>query len=207
MKTKVKRVKSIDPYRIKRSKFFTTKEREQILKVTEAKADIEHERGNVVAPRRWMLVHLAFFSGLRVSEIVSLRIRDINLNESPYIAVQCGKRGKSRDVYIDSHLADHLREFIDYRHPDRYLFEKSGKRMTANGLHVSFKTAIREANLRTDLSVHSARHTYATYALMKTGNIRFIQKQLGHASLNMTSLYADVIPEQNTKLAQMILLN
>jgi len=54
-------------------------------------------------------------------------------------------------------------------------------------------------------SIHSARHTYATLLLAKSNSLRFVQKQLGHASIAMTSLYADVLPEMNQTLANAIL--
>jgi site-specific recombinase XerD len=68
----------------------------------------------------------------------------------------------------------------------------------------SFKQAIKKAKLPEHYSIHCARHTYATYLLHDTGNLRYVQKQLGHAQLAMTALYADVLPEENGKLANMI---
>jgi site-specific recombinase XerD len=69
----------------------------------------------------------------------------------------------------------------------------------------SFKTAIIEAGIREELSIHSARHTYATFLYHDSGkDLRFVQKQLGHSSIAMTSVYTDILPEENGKLAQMI---
>jgi integrase/recombinase XerD len=69
----------------------------------------------------------------------------------------------------------------------------------------SFKKVTEKAGLPLHYSIHSARHTYATILLAKTSNLRFVQKQLGHASLNMTSLYANILPEMNHDLANAIL--
>jgi site-specific recombinase XerD len=68
----------------------------------------------------------------------------------------------------------------------------------------SFKRAVIEAGLPGHYSIHSARHTYAAYLLHDTGNLRYTQKQLGHSNIGMTALYADVLPEENCKLANMI---
>jgi integrase len=207
----------MNDYKIDRHKFFDTEERQQILTVTEALAVKDERRGLLAWPTRWMLVHLAMQTGLRVSEIASLKIKFIRLNvKDPYIIVKNGKGGKSRDVYIDSQLADHLRYFLEYYRADatgdQPLFKGSTDRdnarnghLTTNALYLSFKKAVKAANLRTDLTIHSARHTYATLLLHKTQNLRYVQKQLGHSSLNMTALYSDIFPEENGKLANMIL--
>jgi len=70
-----------------------------------------------------------------------------------------------------------------------------GKRgpLTVQGLQQIWKRAVREAGLPPDLSIHSARHTIAVHLLRKTGNLRMVQKQLGHASPTITAnMYADV---------------
>jgi len=207
-------------------------------------AEMDQARGNTTWPMRWMLVHLAMNSGLRVSEIAALKIGDLHLDaEQPYIYVGNGKGGKSRDVYIDKELVNHLKEFI-YRKSEQWkrsfynpkrqsrispaiedvikeemdinddihtgsekpLFQgNEGNHYTTTALNRAFKQCIRAAKLRDDLSIHSARHTYATLLLHKTKNLRFVQKQLGHALINMTALYADVMPEENGKLANQIL--
>jgi site-specific recombinase XerD len=79
------------------------------------------------------------------------------------------------------------------------------KHYTTTALAISFKQALKEVNLPETYSIQSSRHTYATTLLAKTSNLRFVQKQLGHASINMSALYADVLPEQNQSLANAIL--
>ena len=65
--------------------------------------------------------------------------------------------------------------------------------MTAQGLQRIWKRAIKRASLPKELSIHSARHTLATHLLKKTGNLRLVQKQLGHSSpVTTANLYADV---------------
>ena len=64
---------------------------------------------------------------------------------------------------------------------------------TSRGLQQMWKGAIRRAGLSEELSIHSARHTLATHLLKKTGNLRQVQKQLGHASPATTAnMYADI---------------
>lgn len=201
-------------YKITREKFFDTQERRKILANTEDFANADKAKGRQTWQVRWMLVHLAFYSGLRVSEISKLQLKDVYLQtKAPYLFVRQGKRGKDRDVYIDRNLVKHLKEFIQLKkllnqstEPDSYLFSGHGeKQITTTALTMSFKAAVLKAGLRDNLSIHSARHTYATVLYHKTKNLRYVQKQLGHAGINMTSLYADVMPEENGVLANQIL--
>ena len=201
-------------YKITRNKFFDTSERKAIMKKSEDMAIADRAKGRMTWPVRYMLVHLAMYSGLRVSEIASLRIEDVYLTTKPaYLYVRNGKGEKDRDVYLDRELVKHLREFLH----EKQLWNQSvelaaplfagqgGQPFTTTALYISFKQAVREAKLRDDLTIHSARHSYATLLLHKTKNLKYVQKQLGHSSLNMTSLYAGILPEENGVLADMIL--
>ena len=212
-------------YKITREKFFDTEERKTLMKVTEANSLLDRKRGLMTWQIRWMLVHLAMFSGLRVSEIGNLKIGDIHLkNGSAYIFVRHGKRGKDRDVYVDTELVKHLKEYIQEKKQlwdqhtgeNDYLFTGQGGRgITSTALTMSFTNAVKAAGLwkklpkgskKRNLSIHSARHTYATFLYARSDkNLKFVQKQLGHSSLNMTSLYADILPEENSELANKIL--
>jgi integrase len=203
-------------YKITREKFFDLQERKAILKTSEDRANADKTKGRMTWPIRYMLVHLALNSGLRVSEIAKLKIQDVKLSiKAPYIFVRNGKRGKSRDVYIDRELTKHLQEFILQKKnwnqstgPEAPLFSgHGGQHLTTTALYISFKQAVRVAGLRNDLTVHSARHGYATLLYYITKDLRAVQKQLGHSSLNMTSLYADIMPEENGEIANKIIDN
>ena len=180
-------------YKIDRHKFFDTEERKAILKATEDRALADMNKGRLTWQVRWMLVHLAMYSGLRVSEISRLKIQDLHLgNGMPYIHVQKGKRGKDRDVYIDRNLVNHLKEFIKkkkhFDHPDNpdaplFVTKHQGqfKPFSTTSLTLSFRKAVENAGLRSDLTIHSARHTYAVMYYHKTKDLREVKNQLGHA--------------------------
>ena len=202
------------PYILHTEKFFTTEERQTILKITEEKAIVDLAKGRQTWPVRWMLVHLAMHSGLRVSELSDLTIADIKHRERDvYLLVRSGKRNKSREVNIDSELAKHLNSFMEYKqlldqsiNPDAPLFTgRGGNKCTTTTLHLSFKEAVKAAGLRSDLSIHGARHTYASLLYQRTENLKMVQRQLGHSSAAMTLLYADILPEERGRLANMIL--
>ena len=207
-------------YRITRDKFLSSNEARQLLKACKEKAMVDAATGRNTWVTRYMLVHLAFNTGLRVSEIADLKIGDLFLKGTSdrYLIVRHGKGrgegGKKRDVYLDPDIVKHIKEYIEFK---KKIFQESvtansplfasynGLQYTTTGLYLSFKKALVAAGISDHYSIHSARHTYATLLLAKTNNLRFVQKQLGHASLNMTALYADVLPEHNQRLANSII--
>lgn len=202
------------PYQINRKKFMGPEEIERLLKLCDEKAIVDMAKGRTTWVTRYMLVHLALRSGLRVSEIASLKIEDLKLTGRDNYLVVTGKRGKRRDVYLDHDLVRHLKNYINLKKKawgqttDRVaplLTGRGGGHYTTTALQISFKKAAAEAGLPGHYSIHSCRHSYATMLLAKTNNLRFVQKQLGHASLTMTALYADVLPEMNQALANSIL--
>jgi site-specific recombinase XerD len=79
---------------------------------------------------------------------------------------------------------------------------RDGKHSPPITLMKSFKQA---AGLPERYSIHEARHTYATYLLYDTGNLRYVMQQLGHSDISMTALYANILPEENGHLANKIL--
>jgi site-specific recombinase XerD len=204
-------------YKIDRTKILDRDERSMLLKTCKDRAELDLLHGRETWPKRYMLIDLALFSGLRVAEMAALRIGDLNLKaKDPYLVVQNGKGGKRRDVYLDKVLTKHLRDFITQKkqswgeptEPDAPLFPgRDGKQCATITLMKSFKRAIHEAGLPEHYSIHCARHTYATFLLNDTKNLRYVQKQLGHSQINMTALYADVLPSENGNLANMIVRN
>lgn len=205
---------STNSYIIDREKILDLDQRTKLLKTCRDKAELDLLHGRETWVRRYMLVDLVLFTGLRVSELASLLIGDINLKaKDPYLIVRNGKRGKKRDVYLDKVLVNHLKLYITWKkktmsedvNNENPLFTgRDGKRCAVITLMKSFKRAIEESNLPLHYSIHSARHTYATFLLHSTNNLRYVQKQLGHSKISMTALYADVLPSENGSLANKI---
>lgn len=193
--------------------FLSRSERYQLMKTSKERSELDLIKGRITWPVRFMLIDLALYSGLRVGEICALNIGDIFLNGDSYIIVRQGKGEKTRTVYIDDKLSKHIKEFIRYKvttlsqpiDPDCPLFAGRGNNPCPTiTLQKSFKTAVKAAGIRPELSIHSCRHSYATYLLKSTGNLKYCQKQLGHSDISMTALYTDILPEDNTKLANTI---
>jgi len=201
-------------YNIDREKILDIDQRSKLLKTCKDKFELDLLHGRETWVKRYMLVDLVLFTGLRVAEITNLKIGDIELKaKDPYLIVRNGKRGKKRDVYLDKELVKHLKSFITWKKKtmdeaieyDSPLFTgRSGSHCATITLMKSFKRAIEESGLPLYYSIHNARHTYATFLLYATNNLRYVQKQLGHSKISMTALYADVLPSENGNLANMI---
>jgi len=201
-------------YVIDPEKFLDRDERKQLLKTCRDRAELDLLHGRRSWVVRYMLLDLALFSGLRVAEIAALRIGDLYLKvKQPHLIVRNGKGSKKRAVYLDSFLVKHLRDFIQKKQttlgepiePDTPLFTgRNGDHCQPMTLMKSFKRAIDEAGLPSNYSIHSARHTYATFLLHDTKNLRYVQRQLGHVNISMTALYSGILPEENGALANQI---
>ena len=154
--------------------------------------------------RDWAILHVALDSGLRVSEICDLRMRDVILDDGgASLIVRNGKGNKKRGVKIGRALRDHLTEFIAWKAENDestagraplFVSSRSGGALTRTAVYRIFKANAAEVGIPGRFSIHSCRHTYASllYRASKY-NIRLVQKQLGHSSIQTTQIYADVL--------------
>jgi len=149
-----------------------------------------------------MLVDLALNTGLRVSEILRLKLSDVDLKRGSLSIIRSKKKRKKVEILaISKELVKHLKQYFALMTVDKRLVDEEngklfiGKRgpITTQGLQVMWKAAVKRAGLPRSITIHCARHTLAVHLLKKTKNLRLVQKQLGHASPVITAaLYADV---------------
>lgn len=176
-----------------RVKYMNVEEVKQLRTVTEAKAIVDLRKGRITGPLAWMVIDLALATGLRVSELAAIKIKDIDFKRG-FIKVQRRKRKKKTvdSLAVSPKLIKHLKEYIGDRTAGKLFVGERGN-LTRYGLQQIWKSAVKRAGLPKELSIHSARHTMAVHLLRKTGNLRQVQKQLGHASPATTAnMYADI---------------
>ena len=180
---------------IDRNKYMDMKEVKQLRTVTEARAITDLKAGRIGGVRAWMLVDLALSTGLRVSEIAALQIKDVDLKRGCLSMTRLKRKKKIKETLaIGKGIIQHLKDYIASMELKRGpLFVGSRGPLTAQGLQRIWKRSVKLAGLPKELSIHSARHTIAVHLLKKTGNLRQVQKQLGHASPATTAnMYADI---------------
>jgi site-specific recombinase XerD len=139
----------------------------------------------------WLL--LAYGSGLRVSEIAALRVRDID-SRTMRVFVQDGKGGKDRYTLLSSEALSTLRDYWREYHPARggWLFPGAtdpSDHITSDAIGKAFIRYRRKQGIEKDVSIHSLRHAFATHLLEDGATILQIKELLGHASLNSTWVY------------------
>lgn len=141
------------------------------------------------------ILFTAYSAGLRVSEVVNLRIRDID-SDRMQIFVQNAKGKKDRYVMLSPVLLDILRIYLKECRPvpKQYLFEGSqpGQPLSARLAQHVFNEARKRAGIKKQLSFHSLRHSFATHLLEKGVDIRYIKDLLGHFSITTTNRYLHV---------------
>jgi site-specific recombinase XerD len=131
-----------------------------------------------------------YAAGLRVSEAANLKVKDID-SKNMQIIIRQGKGKKDRYTLLSKTNLDILREYWKRYHPSTYLF--SGKALNS---HISVRTVQKifehakdNANIKKEASVHTLRHSFATHLLEAGTDICYIQRLLGHASINTTTIY------------------
>ena len=180
---------------IDRTKYMDMDEVKQLRTVTEAQSILDLRNGRVTGPLNWMLVDLALTTGLRVSEMAAIKIQDVDLKRGCMTVARLKRKKKfTESIALGKDLVKHLRQYIaSIGKKKGPLFVGKRGPLTAQGLQRVWKAAIKRTGLPADLSIHCARHTIAVHLLRKTGNLRQVQKQLGHASPATTAnMYADI---------------
>jgi len=155
--------------------------------------------------RDWAILHVALDAGLRVSEICSLELRDTILDRAhASLIVRDGKGHRKRGVRIGTALRVHLEEFIDWKasvgestssHAPLFVSARGGP-LTRSAAYRIFRKNADAVGIPSRFSIHSCRHTYASLLYRASSfNLRLVQKQLGHRSIQTTQIYADVLSE------------
>ena len=142
----------------------------------------------------YLTVDMALQTGLRVSELIKIQVEQIDFLRGS-IQIERNKRKKKvlESLPISKELKNHLVLYLKNRKPRTGpLFIGRKGPLTYRGLQQIWNACRKRAGLPKGLSIHSARHTMATMMITKTGNLRLVQKQLGHASpVTTATMYAD----------------
>jgi integrase/recombinase XerD len=135
----------------------------------------------------------AYAAGLRVSEVVALKVADIDSGRM-LIRVEQGKGGKDRYVMLSAQLLAILRTYWRLARPRHWLFpgRDEERPIDQTVLHAACRSACEAAGLTKHVTVHTLRHSFATHLLESGADIRIIQVLLGHTNISTTARYAQV---------------
>lgn len=185
-------------------KYFTEQQVRLIRRTARDRATVALSRGTTTAVRVWMLIDLLTSTGLRAAEAADLRCGDVRTaNGESAIVVRNGKGGKSGTVQIPDSLRVHLRSYLAWKAtvgepvgPDDYLFVGQRGAWTPWAVGEVVKQLLKRLGLyERGKAAHSLRHSYAVQLYRQERDLRCVQKQLRHASVQTTMIYADVTDE------------
>ncbi len=148
--------------------------------------------------RNKAMLELMYSSGLRVSELVDLKLNNIDLDNG---YVRClGKGKKERIIPIGEIAIEYLKKYInEYRnsmkkgyYTENVFLNNHGKNITRQGFFLIIKNIAKEKNIDKNITPHMLRHSFATHLLNNGANLRTIQEMLGHSSITTTQIYTNV---------------
>ena len=143
------------------------------------------------------MLEVMYSSGLRTSELLSLKMKQINLEKGIIDIV--GKGNKERKVPIGEYALDYVNKYINehrIHNPGKrtnYLFlNRYGKPLSRQYFFLQIKKYAKEAGIEQEISPHTLRHCFATHMLENGAELRALQEMLGHANLSTTQIYTNV---------------
>lgn len=171
-------------------------------------ADIEKiieaiERGSDLGKRNHCIIEVLYGCGLRVSELIEIKISNINFKEN-YIKV-IGKGNKTRFVPLAQFTAKLLKEYIttvrfknkiNKKYEDTLFLNSRGTSMSRVIVFIIIKELTDKAGVSKKISPHTFRHSFATHLLQNGADLRYIQEMLGHSSITTTGIYTHLKTEE-----------
>ena len=142
--------------------------------------------------RNRLIIEMLYATGVRVSELVNIKISDINFNEQSIRIM--GKGRKERIVFYGEYAKDILDKYLDIRNnSNEYLIQNNkGNKITSRGIEKIIDKVVEKACINNNVSPHTFRHTFATHLLNSGCEIKSVQELLGHSSLNTTEVYTHI---------------
>ncbi len=174
--------------------FLQYSEFEDMLNVWDVTIPLEH--------RNRLIIETLYNTGARVSELVNIKLNDIDLNKHEIRVL--GKGSKERIVYFGDYEEDILGSYLKASRPkllkdkhNNYLFlNHLGNKLTDRGVRLIIDKTLDKASLKHKVSPHTLRHTFATHLLNEGADLKSVQELLGHASLSTTQIYTHVSNER-----------
>ncbi len=139
-----------------------------------------------------LLISLTYSSGLRISEILDLRVGDVNLDDL-FLHIKNAKGKKDRITVFSESLRDALLVQMAGKMTNDYIFtSQRGGSLSSRSLGKIFEKTLKKAGIRKNATFHSLRHSFATHLLENGTDIRYLQELLGHSNIRTTQIYTQV---------------
>jgi len=170
------------PYAKRHKKLPVVLSRNEIGKIIGSLKNLKHK----------LLLSLAYGAGLRVSEVIVLKVQDLDYEELT-VHIKQAKGKKDHISVMPERLVDDLKNLIAGKAKRDHVFasERGGKLTTRTAQKI-FENALRDSGVKKDATFHSLRHSFATHLLENGTDVRYVQELLGHQNIRTTQRYTQV---------------
>ncbi len=156
--------------------------REEVLKLL----------GNIENKKHQLIISLLYGSGLRVSEVCRIKIRDINFNDLS-LKIRDSKGNKDRITLLSEKYSESLRQLTAGRNASDYVFRTiSGKKYSVRTVQKIFENALNKSLIQKSATCHTLRHCFATHLIEAGIDIKTVKDLLGHKSVKTTMIYINL---------------
>ena len=166
--------------------------RNKSLPIVLSREEINKIIENITNTKHKLMVMVSYGSGLRVSEVVNLKVKDVNIDEL-LIHIKGAKGMKDRITVFPEKILNEIKNAIAGKDKDDFVFEseRGGKLTTATAQKVFIKS-LKKSGINKPATFHSLRHSFATHLLENGVDIRYVQELLGHSNIRTTQIYTHV---------------
>jgi len=166
------------------------------LPVVLSRTEIAHLIMATQNTKHKLLLSLAYAAGMRVSEVVNLKIKDVDFEEL-IIHIKEAKGKKDRITTLSEKLKYELQNLVANKDKNDFVFasERGGKLTTRTAQKI-FENSLQKSGIKKDATFHSLRHSFATHLLENGVDIRYVQELLGHCNIRTTQIYTHVTNPQ-----------
>ena len=147
-------------------------------------------------PKHKLLLSLAYGAGLRISEVVSLKVQDLDLKELT-IHIKKAKGQKDRISVIPKSIINAMKNLIAGKANNDFVFaSERGGNLTIRTAQKVFQNVLKKSDIKKEATFHSLRHSFATHLLENGVDVRYVQELLGHQNIRTTQIYTKVTNPQ-----------
>lgn len=146
---------------------------------------------NTEGLQRRLLIEMFYSTGCRVSEMINVKLKDIDFTNKTIRIM--GKGSKERIVYFGDYASKYLEEYLKKFEVKDYLFiNKKQEKLSVSEVELIIKDIMKHISIKTHVTPHTLRHTFATHLLNNGADIKTVQELLGHANLSTTGIYTHI---------------
>ena len=161
-------------------------------------------KNDILGLRNLLILELLYSTGIRVSELVNIKLSDIDFSNNRIFIL--GKGNKERYVLYGKICRDLLKEYLEKsrsklnKSSEYLLLNKFGNKITDRAIRMIIDDIVKKSCLKLNISPHTLRHTFATHLLNEGADLKIVQELLGHENISTTGIYTHVSNEHLRKV-------